>query len=82
MTKRRVGVSIGNRFEGSQVSKSRPGAPFNSTIDIAEGTCNGSIESGCWTEAFFITFGGHRPMTSPVEMTNLLQENDLSTQGR
>jgi hypothetical protein len=30
MTKGRVGVSSGNWFEGSQVSKARPGAPFDS----------------------------------------------------
>ncbi len=29
MTKRRVGVSSRNWFEGSQVSKARPGAPFD-----------------------------------------------------
>jgi hypothetical protein len=39
MTKRRVGVSSGNWFEGSQVSKARPGAPFDFTLDIAESTC-------------------------------------------
>jgi hypothetical protein len=38
MTKRRVGVSIRNWFEGSQVSKARPGAPFDFPFDIAEGT--------------------------------------------
>jgi hypothetical protein len=37
MTKRRVGVSIRNWFEGSQVSKARPGAPFDFPFDIAEG---------------------------------------------
>jgi hypothetical protein len=73
-------LGIGLRDPRSQ--KRDLGHPSIPPIDIAEDTCNGSIESGCWTEAFFITFGGHRPMTSPVEMTNLLQENDLSTQGR
>jgi hypothetical protein len=38
MTKRRVGVSIRYWFEGSQVSKARPGAPFDFPFDIAEGT--------------------------------------------
>jgi hypothetical protein len=39
MTKRRVGVSSGNWFEESQVSKARPGAPLDFTLDIAESTC-------------------------------------------
>jgi hypothetical protein len=38
MTKRRVGVSSGDWFEGSQVSNARPGAPFDFPFDIAEGT--------------------------------------------
>jgi hypothetical protein len=38
MTKRRVGVSSGNWFEESQVSKARPGAPCDFTLDIAEST--------------------------------------------
>jgi hypothetical protein len=28
-----------------------------------KGKGNGSIEGGCWTEAFFITLVGRRPMT-------------------
>jgi hypothetical protein len=31
-----------------------------------KGKGNGCIESGGWTEAFFITSVGHRPMTTPV----------------
>jgi hypothetical protein len=38
MTKRRVGVSNRNWFEGSQVSNARPAAPFYFTFDVAEGT--------------------------------------------
>ncbi len=34
-----------------------------------KGKCNGSIGSGCWPEAFFITLVSRAPMTSPVEMT-------------
>jgi hypothetical protein len=34
MTKRRVGVSSGHWFEGSQVSKARPGAPFDLTLRV------------------------------------------------
>jgi hypothetical protein len=37
MTKRRVGVSSGNWFEGSQVSKARPGAPFDFTLRYCRG---------------------------------------------
>jgi hypothetical protein len=37
MTKRRVGVSSGNWFEGSQVSKARPGAPFDFTLQYCRG---------------------------------------------
>jgi hypothetical protein len=37
MTKRRVGVSSGNWFEGSQVSKARPGAPFGFTLRCCRG---------------------------------------------
>jgi hypothetical protein len=36
MTKRRVGVSSGNWFEGSQVSKARPGAPFDFSLSILQ----------------------------------------------
>jgi hypothetical protein len=35
LAKRRVGVSSGNWFEGSQVSKARPGIPPISPFDIA-----------------------------------------------
>jgi hypothetical protein len=38
ITKRREGVFSGNWFEGSQVSKARPGAPSVSPFDFAEGT--------------------------------------------
>jgi hypothetical protein len=38
MTKRRVGVSSGNWFEGSQVSKRDLGHPSVSSFDTAEGT--------------------------------------------
>jgi hypothetical protein len=34
MTKRRVGVSNRNWFEGSQVSKARPGAPIDFSFDL------------------------------------------------
>src|ERR1700722_10973109 len=39
------------------------------------------IESGCWTEAFFIDLGGHRPMTplSKNISTKGRQHRDLST---
>jgi hypothetical protein len=37
MTKRRVGVSSRNWFEGSQVSKARPGAPFGFTLRYCRG---------------------------------------------
>jgi hypothetical protein len=37
MTKERVGVSSGNWFEGSQVSKARPGAPFGFTLRCCRG---------------------------------------------
>jgi hypothetical protein len=37
MTKRRVGVSSGNWFEGSQVSKARPWAPFDFTLRYCRG---------------------------------------------
>src|SRR6202043_3531573 len=37
MTKRRVSVSSGNWFEGSQVSKARPGAPFDFTLRYCRG---------------------------------------------
>src|SRR3984885_656806 len=37
MTKGRVGVSSGNWFEGSQVSKARPGAPFDFTLRCCRG---------------------------------------------
>jgi hypothetical protein len=37
MTKRRVGVSSGNWFEGFQVSKARPGAPFAFTLRYCRG---------------------------------------------
>src|SRR5450631_1741158 len=37
MTKRRMGVSSGNWFEGSQVSKARPGAPFGFTLRCCRG---------------------------------------------
>jgi hypothetical protein len=36
MTKRAVDVSSGNWFEGSQVSKARPGAPFDFSLTVAE----------------------------------------------
>jgi hypothetical protein len=36
--KEEVGVSSGDWFEGSQVSKARPGAPIGFTFAIAEGT--------------------------------------------
>jgi hypothetical protein len=66
MTKRRVGVSSGNWFEGSQVSKARPGAPF----DVAERNDKG-VPSGIGC-----TFV--RPQVSPlryapVEMTILCE---------
>jgi hypothetical protein len=35
MAKRRMSVSSGNWFEGSQVSKARPGAPFGLTLPSA-----------------------------------------------
>jgi hypothetical protein len=44
MTKRRAGVSIRNWLEGSQVSKARPGAPFDFPFDIAEGTGIGRLK--------------------------------------
>jgi hypothetical protein len=37
MTKRRAGVSSGNWFEGSQVSKARPGAPFDFSLRYCRG---------------------------------------------
>src|ERR1700722_20392738 len=37
MTKRRVSVSSVNWFEGSQVSKARPGAPFDFTLRYCRG---------------------------------------------
>src|ERR1700736_179282 len=37
MTKRRVGVSSGNWFEGSQVSKARPGPSFDFTLRSCRG---------------------------------------------
>src|ERR1700733_827527 len=53
MTKRREGVSSGNWFEGSQVSKARPGAPFGFTLRYCRGhtLCHFSPDSLCGSTA-------------------------------
>jgi hypothetical protein len=47
-----------------------------------KGKSDVSMESGCWTEAFLITSGGHRPVTTPVELTILFEDRVPGFQGK
>jgi hypothetical protein len=60
-TKRRVGVSSGNWFEGSQVSKARPGPSFDFTLRSCRGhmLCHFSPDSQTASRMLLMTQAEH-----------------------
>jgi hypothetical protein len=56
-----------NRKKKPQISPLRC-----ASVEMTKGKGDGSIESGCWTEAFFITLGGSQAHDSSGEMTKFV----------